>query len=319
MTGCGWSAPVGGLHPALQDPWEAALNMESAVIALLVGTDGPAYRNPGAAMAIAPDGRCAGAITSGCVEADLVLQAGDLRPGEVRRLRYGAGSPYFDLKLPCGGAVEVMLFALRDGPVLAELSAKRAARVPVALRVTGQGRLALCAPAETGAGPEGFVLNFRPGLRFVIAGAGPEALVFTRLVAGMGHDHLLLSHDAATLASAQAVGCRAVELSRLGALADLPIDAETAVTLFYHDHDYEPGILAHLLRTPAFYIGAQGSRGAQRNRLARLAEMGVSAQDAARLRGPIGLIPSARDAEVLAVSVLAEIFAAHEARVRVPA
>jgi xanthine dehydrogenase accessory factor len=37
--------------------------------------------------------------------------------------------------------------------------------------------------------------------------------------------------------------------------------------------------------------------------------MGVPAEQLARLRGPIGLIPSARDPGTLAVSVLAEIIA----------
>ena len=308
MSGCGWAAPGGGLHPALCDPWEAAAEMgPGTVIALLVATEGPAYRTVGAAMAIGPDGRCAGAITSGCVEADLVLQAASVREGAPRRLRYGAGSPFFDLKLPCGGAVEVMLFALRDAEVLAELAARRAARAPVSLIVDAQGRLRL---GRAGAGE--FTLPFVPPVRFVVAGAGPEALVFTRLVAGMGHGHLLLSHDAATLASARGLGLSAQELSRVSDLEAVAVDARTAVTLFYHDHDYEPELLRVLLRSTAFYIGAQGSRGAQRSRIARLRDLGVPEAEIARLRGPIGLIASARSAETLAVSVLAEITALAE-------
>lgn len=87
----------------------------------------------------------------------------------------------------------------------------------------------------------------------------------------------------------------------------LKIDADSAAVLFYHDHDYEPAILSYLLTTPAFYIGAQGSRSTQRTRLMRLAEMGVSEEAMSRVRGPIGLIPSSRDPRMLAVSVLAEI------------
>ena len=161
-------------------------------------------------------------------------------------------------------------------------------------------------------------LGFRPPLRFVILGAGPEALVFARLVASLGHDHLLLSHDEMTLGSARVTGCRTKKLSRISGLGDVLADADTAVTLFYHDHDYEPELLRHFLAGGAFYIGAQGSRGAQRTRVARLQKMGVPAGQIARLRGPIGLIPSARDAQTLAVSVLAEIMAVARTRERSP-
>ncbi|MDD2703846.1 MAG: XdhC family protein [Acidocella sp.] len=288
---------------------------EGTVIGLLVATEGPSYRNLGAALAVAPDGRCAGAITSGCVETELIIQAANVRAeGRPKRLCYGAGSPFFDLRLPCGGAIEVMLFALRDPEALGELARLRVARKPASLVVSPQGRLSVAPYAATGPAQGNFYLGFRPPVRFVILGAGPEALVFTGLAASLGHEHLLLSHDEMTLGSARMTNCRAQKLTRILDLAAVPIDADTAITLFYHDHDYEPELLRHLLTTNAFYIGAQGSRGAQQTRLARLQKAGVSAEQIARLRGPIGLIPSARDTETLAVSVLAEIMA--EARTR---
>ncbi|WP_368344458.1 XdhC family protein [Pelagovum sp. HNIBRBA483] len=63
------------------------------------------------------------------------------------------------------------------------------------------------------------------------------------------------------------------------------------------------------LATPAFYVGAQGSKKAQDARREMLASMGIAGETLERLRGPIGLIPSARDARTLAVSVLAEVLA----------
>lgn len=309
-------------HPALVDPWAAACGMgEGVVMAVLTGVTGPSYRNPGAALAIAADGRCAGAITSGCVEADLVLQADALRrEGGVRLLRYGAGSPFFDLKLPCGGGIEVMLFALRDAEVLVRLARCRERRQRVSLLLNPGGRLTLGhGVGQSGPVPEGFRIAFPPPLRHVILGAGAEALVFARLVAGLGQEHLLLSHDEATLAGARGPGCRAAALRDLSELERAGIDAHTAVTLFYHDHDHEPALLGALLATPAFYIGAQGSRRAHQVRLERLAAMGFGARALGRVRGPIGLIPSTRDPHSLAVSVLAEITEAARTGLNAPA
>ena len=77
--------------------------------------------------------------------------------------------------------------------------------------------------------------------------------------------------------------------------------------LFFHDHDWEPPILAEAVSRPAFYIGAQGSMMARETRMRELAALGLEDAALARLRGPIGLLPSARDPRTLAISVLAEV------------
>jgi len=89
--------------------------------------------------------------------------------------------------------------------------------------------------------------------------------------------------------------------------ADTAIDARTAVTLFFHDHDWEPPLLQRALASPAIYIGAQGSRRAHEARVMTLTAMGVDAALTARLAAPFGLIPSLRDPRSLAISVLAQL------------
>ena len=79
------------------------------------------------------------------------------------------------------------------------------------------------------------------------------------------------------------------------------------VLSFFHDHELEPPILAPALQSPVFYVGAQGSQRSAEERRRELLNMGVPETNIARLRGPIGLVPSARDARTLAVSVLAEV------------
>lgn len=303
-------------HPAIRDPWEAALTFgPGTIISLLVATEGPAYRNAGTMMAIAADGRFAGAISSGCIEADLIVQAAVLRAstGHCRRLRYGKGSPFMDLVLPCGGAIELMLFRLRDLDVLRQLQNLRTARHATSLSIDPQGRLALTAPLSSAPFtlcPDGSArINFSPRLKFLIFGAGPEVSVFSALVQGLGYDHLMLSHEARSLSVAAAMGCRTGRLDHLTGLNGLKIDAATACVLFYHDHDYEPAILNRLLATPSFYIGAQGSRATQAARLERLREHGADPDALERVRGPIGLIPSSRNPRTLAISVLSEIVA----------
>lgn len=306
----------GAGHPALLDPWAFALARGAGtVMAVLTATHGPAYRDRGAAMAIGTDGSFAGALSSGCIEADIILNAARVRAsGAAMRLRYGAGSPFLDLRLPCGGAIEVLLFEVRDPAVLADLARARRSRLPVSLRLSAAGRLSLHAgatvPVHAGPDAPAAVIPFPPQLRFVIFGAGAEAAVFADLARSLDYDHVLVSHEDRTLGAAEAMGCRVRRWDAWPDFAALVPDAGCAGLLFYHDHDYEPQILRGLLATPAFYIGAQGSRASQAARLQRLAEMRVPDHLRTRVRGPIGLIPSSRDPRMLAISVLSEVLLA---------
>jgi xanthine dehydrogenase accessory factor len=62
-----------------------------------------------------------------------------------------------------------------------------------------------------------------------------------------------------------------------------------------------------MLESNAFYIGAQGSKSAHSDLLNKLEEMGSTKLELSRLRKQIGLIPSARNPRILAISVLADV------------
>lgn len=303
------------MHPAARDPWhELAQNdgVDRGAVALAVisAVDGPAYRDVGTAMAFYADGRRFGALTAGCIEEDVALQArAALADGRARKLRYGAGSPFFDLKLPCGGALDILVLPAPDLGVLHELEARRARREPTSLWIGGRGELSLLALAE----PEALRIDFAPPLRFVIFGTGPEAIFFADLVRATGAAHCLYTPEEATLSNARAAGCTCERLGQAGLPDAVQIDARTAVLFFFHDHVWEPPLLNAALKSPAVYIGAQGSRRTQETRLAAMERLGWPRAALGRLRGPIGLIRSVRDPRVLAVSVLAEVMAVVEA------
>lgn len=94
------------------------------------------------------------------------------------------------------------------------------------------------------------------------------------------------------------------------ALGSLAPDARTAVITLTHDPKLDDPALDHALRTAAFFIGALGSRKTQAGRLQRLAALGHSAENLARIRGPVGVPIGAVTAPEIAVSVLAQLVAA---------
>jgi len=90
-------------------------------------------------------------------------------------------------------------------------------------------------------------------------------------------------------------------------LASTAVDQRTVICVLTHDPKFDVPVLEVALRRPAAYIGAMGSRRTHDDRLARLREAGMTEDEIARLRSPIGLDLGARTPEETAVSVAAEL------------
>jgi len=273
-------------------------------IAVIIRQEGPAYRPLGAIMAIYEDDSFDGHISSGCVEADIVSHCVDLE--NIKILRYGAGSPFLDLRLPCGGAMEVLLIPYPNQAAFQHLDETLRGRRPAAISISlKDGSITSSSALKTGSKGDHFHLYFEPALNFLVFGNGHEAQVFADLVDGAGYDVTLYSTNSSTLENSRISQSAKHLMPKPKITQTNIIDRWSAITLFFHDHDLEEEILVDALRSDAFYIGAQGSFQTHQNRLENLRQRGVA--NISRLRGPIGLIPKTRDPQTLAISVLAEI------------
>lgn len=278
------------------------------VLAMIGGVAGPSFRPLGASMFVMPDGTCFGGLSSGCIDGDVAQHAAHVLKDSIpRKLRYGQGSPFMDIQLPCGGSLDIFIVPIRDIFQLQAVSDNITKRRAVTLLIdTDQGGVSAVPHSPK---DQSMQLHILPDARFVVLGAGAEASAFAAMAGSAGYDAVLLSPDTDTLAAAQ----RAIpnlgthHITQAAIPDEIAIDAHTAVTLFFHSHDWEADILLSVLKSQAFYIGAQGSLRTATARIETLRAKGVEEADLARLKGPIGLIRSTRDPRTLAVSVLAEV------------
>jgi xanthine dehydrogenase accessory factor len=88
------------------------------------------------------------------------------------------------------------------------------------------------------------------------------------------------------------------------------LDARSAVVALTHDPKLDDLALMEALKSPAFYVGAIGSRANNAKRRERLRLFDVTDAELARLHGPVGLYIGSKTPAEIAISILAELTAA---------
>jgi xanthine dehydrogenase accessory factor len=92
-------------------------------------------------------------------------------------------------------------------------------------------------------------------------------------------------------------------------LAQANLDGHSAVVALTHDPKIDDLALMEALKSPAFYVGAIGSKKNNDARRQRLREFDLSEGEIARLRGPVGLYIGSKTPPEIAVAILAEMTA----------
>lgn len=275
----------------------------------IVALDGPFSRPLGAQLAVSGDKRFVGSISGGCLEQALTEESQlAMAAAENRVVRYGRGSPYMDVRLPCGGGIDLHIDVSPSLEVLQGAIALGRERRSFALSFDPQAKRSNLRLLQDGndAKQNEFVRAFEPKLRLVLAGRGWEIVAMSQLAQTADVDLVVASQESATLEFCKPYADQLIALTVPANPPGLPFDAHTAVACLFHEHEWEAPLLLDALRSPAFYVGALGSRQTHERRIETLRALGAGAEDIARLKGPIGLFAS-RDPRSLAISALAEI------------
>jgi xanthine dehydrogenase accessory factor len=300
----------------LLPPLRAFARDGRVALATLVDTEGPSPRPLGSEMVIAADGRVAGYVSGGCVEAAVAGEAAmamaERRP---RLLDYGVGSPVIDIQLSCGGRIGIFVRELRDpsGYIHSLSVARRERRTITVLTDASNGdwRIRDGVHASDAAT---YATVHRPPLRLVAVGGDPVTLAVARLAPYVGVEVVLLRpHGPAE--PPQDVTLAGYDSRALAvALADLQLDDRTAVYSLSHDAEIDHAVAAHALHSPAFAVGVLGSRNKIGARIDRLKGDGVDDATFDRLHLPAGLPIGAQTPHGIAFSIIAQICQRDRAR-----
>ena len=287
------------------------------LIATVVRTWGSSPRPPGAMLAIRGDGLVVGSVSGGCIEDDLIerMRRGDIdmtRPGVVR---YGiAAEEAHRFGLPCGGTLELVLEPLTNESGIAALcdALGRGALVARSLEMaTGRAHLAP-ATATDGVRFDGerLVTIHGPRYRMLIIGAGQLSGYLASMAVGLDYRVTVCDPREEYTDEWNVPGTDIVRTMPDDAVLEMKLDLRSAVVALTHDPKLDDLALMEALKTPAFYVGALGSRRNNAARRERLREFDLSEGELARLHGPVGIYIGSRTPPEIAISILAEVTAA---------
>ena len=283
-----------------------------AALVTLAEAVGGSPRPPGAQMLVTEDA-VSGFLSGGCVEGDVVLHArACLADGEPRRLVYGEGGPWPDIRLLCGARIELLVERVAPhDPAAARLLELGAARRPAVWWTDGARRLVTAG----GEAPPAFPALGRrhaPRPRLAVVGGDPTALAVASLSQTLDFEtHLVRPRGPEAPPPLPGVTYHRGEPER--ALDPVPLDAWTYVAVATHDLESDEAALVAALASPAAYVGVLGARRRVPERRARLLARGVPPEALARLHAPIGLDLGGKSPWEIAVAVMAEVTAARHA------
>jgi xanthine dehydrogenase accessory factor len=244
----------------------------------------------------------------------LRVKAGTLAESSPTTMKYGISAEEAQrFGLPCGGTLELVLEPLSAASGLDELLARIERHELVLRRLdmkTGRATTA-AAKWQDQLAFDGDTLNnvYGPRWRLLIIGAGQLSTYLAQMAQALDYSVTICDPREEYTTTFDVPG---VELKRGmpdDVVTELNLDGHSAVVTLTHDPKLDDMALLEALKSPAFYIGAIGSRKNNDARRKRLAEFDLSQEEIARLHGPVGLKIGSKTPPEIAVAILAEMTA----------
>ena len=288
-----------------------------ALLVTVVKTWGSSPRPEGAMLTVRDDGLVVGSVSGGCIEDDLIerVRQRGIEQTHPEAVKYGiTAEEAHRFGLPCGGTIQLVLEPLTPQSGIAELCDAVENGQLVAREVdmvTGEVRLG-DAQATDGVHFDGerLLTIHGPRYRMLVIGAGQLSRYLCNIAVGLDYQVTVCDPREEYTEEWNIPGTKIVRTMPDDTVIDMKLDERCAVIALTHDPKLDDLALMEALKTPAFYVGALGSRRNNQARRERLKEFDLNDTELARLHGPVGIYIGSRTPPEIAVSILAEVTAA---------
>jgi xanthine dehydrogenase accessory factor len=321
--------PLGGLRALVEGVEALAAARRDSVLCVVVAASGSTYRKPGALILLDAAGVRVGALSGGCLEAELESRARDvLANGSAQHARFdtsGDEDRVFGSGTGCGGSTDVLLLPLPPAasPLRRALRAADARDEELVLPLVMGGERTGAGSAIVGddthrfdergdvldddISPGDVSVRVAPAPRLLLLGAGPETQPLLALTRRLGWRVDLTEHRERWLRFTVAGGADTEHRDgpdELGAvIARSRFDAALVMN---HNLDLDARCLRELAGTRVPYIGLLGPP-ARRDQLLREIGADTAARLQPRLHAPVGLPLGGEGAEAVALAIVAEL------------
>ncbi len=286
------------------------------LLVTVVNTWGSSPRPEGAMLAVREDGLVVGSVSGGCIEDDLIERTRRLgmTQTEVGVVTYGVSADEARrFGLPCGGTIRLVTEPLtKESGILLLLREIEAGHL-VSRRLDLLTGLASLHPARAtdGLAFDGKTLTtiHGPRYRMLVIGASQLSKYLAQIAVGLDYQVTVCDPREEYTETWDIQGVSLVRTMPDDTVTAMRLDERCAVIALTHDPKLDDLALMEALKSPAFYVGALGSRANNAKRRVRLREVDVTEAEIARLHGPIGLYIGSRTPPEIAISILAEVTA----------
>jgi xanthine dehydrogenase accessory factor len=286
------------------------------LLVTVVKTWGSSPRPEGAMLAVREDGHVVGSVSGGCIEDDIVdrTRREGQRATKCEVVTYGVSADEARrFGLPCGGTLQLVLEPLtRESGMRALLREVETGHL-VARKLDLASGFATLHPAQASDGLafDGKVLRtvHGPRYRMLVIGASQLSKYLAQIAVGLDYQVTICDPREEYTETWDVPGVTLVRTMPDDTVQAMNLDERCAVVALTHDPKLDDLALMEALKSPAFYIGALGSRANNAKRRERLREFDLTDDEIARLHGPIGLYIGSRTPPEIAISILAEITA----------
>ncbi len=318
---------------------------QSVALATVIKTWGSSPRPAGAGMAVTNAGEIAGSVSGGCVESAVIDTAMRvLETNQPERLHFGVGDDQaWEVGLSCGGEIDVFIRQFDQASLeiwknaISELNSVSVALVlegnesyqGADLIIGNSGRMNNDLSQETItkltdlAGNEKvvgihkietpeikeiFLQKIQPSPVLILVGGVHIAIPLASVASTVGFEVIVV--DPRKLFSTED---RFPDIKLLlaewpdSAFQKITITESSAIVMLTHDPKIDDPALKIALNSPAFYVGALGSRKTHQKRLDRLQSAGLSLSMLDKIHAPVGLDLGGRTPPEIALGIMAEI------------